>query len=119
MSSELFVVAIVLVAAFMAAVAQYMFKKSVPKFDVSIGGLLSLLRNRLIIMGLAVYIASFAFYLYALRSSELSFVYPTFASVFVFVLIMSRFKLKEHITLHRALGVGIVILGILIVAFTY
>lgn len=116
---ELTVVSIVLVAAFMAAVAQYMFKKYIWRFHADFRGLLRLAGNRMILLGLVVYIASFVAYLYALRSSELSFVYPTFASVFVFVLIFSKFKLKEEVTLHRAVGVAIVIIGIVLVALTY
>ncbi len=116
---ELVIVAIVLVAAFLAAVAQYIFKRSMPRFNAGIRGLLGLLQSRQILLGLAVYAGSLAIYLYALRFGALSFVYPTFASVFVFVLLFSRFWLGEHISMHRALGVAIVILGIALVALTY
>ena len=117
--NELLIVAVVLVSAFLAAVAQYIFKKSMPRFEMSISGLLELARNRQIILGLCVYVVSLVVYLYALSTSALSFVYPTFASVFVFVLLFSRFGLGERVSLHRSLGVAIVIAGIIIVALTY
>jgi multidrug transporter EmrE-like cation transporter len=117
--NEFLIIAIVLFAAFLAAVAQYIFKKSMPRFNMGISGLLELLRNRKIVLGLGVYAISLVVYLYALSTSALSFVYPTFASVFVFVLLFSKFGLGERISLHRALGVAIVIAGITIVALTY
>ena len=100
-------------------VSYYEVKKSMPRFNMGISGLLELLRNRKIVLGLGVYAISLVVYLYALSTSALSFVYPTFASVFVFVLLFSKFGLGERISLHRALGVAIVIAGITIVALTY
>lgn len=119
MAGETQIVAIVLVSAFMAAFAQYIFKKNMPRFSANLKGLIGLAANRRILLGVGIYMASLVVYLYALRSSELSFVYPTFASVFVFVLILSKFSLGEEITLHRIIGVAIVIAGIIIVALTY
>ena len=117
--NEAILVIIVLVAALLAAIAQYIFKKGMHRFDANLKGLLSLIKNKYVILGLFVYAVSLVIYLYALSTSALSFVYPTFASVFIFVLLFSRFKLKEQISFHRALGVAIVIVGIAIVALTY
>lgn len=119
MVSELVLVAVVLVSALIAAAAQYLFKSSMPRFDASPSGLISLVHSRGVVLGLLLYAASLVVYLYALSVGELSFVYPTFASVFVFVLLISRFKLGERITLHRAAGVALVVIGIAVIALTY
>ena len=116
---EMVLVLTVLLAAFLAAMAQYIFKRGMPRFDMSMRGFMALIGSRQVLLGLMVYAAGLVIYLYALSTSELSFVYPTFASVFVFVLILSKFMLKEQVTLPRALGVAIVIIGIVLVALTY
>lgn len=119
MSGELLIIAIVLASAFLAAAAQYLFKKHITRFSPDMKGVLSLARNRGMLAGAAIYAISLAIYLDALRLGELSFVYPAFASVFVFVLLISRFKLREKIGLGRIIGVALVVAGIAVVALTY
>ena len=119
MVSELLIVALTLLAALLAAVAQYLFKLHLPRFKFNLGGILALVRSRMVILGLAVYAISLLIYLGALKLGQLSFVYPTFASVFLFVLLISKFKLHEHISITRAAGVLVILAGILLVVFTY
>jgi uncharacterized membrane protein len=119
MVSEFVIIAVIMVSAVLAAIAQYIFKRNLNAFKFNINGIWSLAKNRAIILGLIVYAVSLVVYLGALRYGDLSFVYPTFASVFIFVLLISKFKLNERISLHRALGVALVIVGIAIVAVTY
>ena len=62
---------------------------------------------------------SFAIYLYALHSApEISFVYPIFASTFVFVLLISIFSLKEKAGIYRIAGIALIVLGIAVVSLT-
>ncbi len=119
MVGELLIIAVILVSAFMAAAAQYLFKKGLKRFRLEPHEIFSLIKNRAVAAGLIIYMVSLVVYLGALRYGDLSFVYPTFASVFVFVLLISKFKLGEMVSLHRATGVALVIIGIAIVAITY
>ena len=67
-----YVVILTVIAAAIAACAQYIFKRSVPQFRFSIKEIFSLARNRMIIAGILVYVIGLAFYLVALGSGELS-----------------------------------------------
>jgi uncharacterized membrane protein len=119
MVSEIVIVSATLCAAFIAALAQYLFKRSMPKISLNPRSLFLLIKDKGIVLGALLYLVSLVIYLYALRHGELSFVYPTFASAFVFVFLMSHFVLKEGISRRRALGMAAIIAGIIIVAVTY
>lgn len=119
MLGELEIIGITLLAAVIAAVAQYIYKRSVPRFGFSKEGIKSLVFNKGVWAGGVFYLISLVVYLKALGSGELSFVYPTFASTFVFIALISHFLLREKFSLRRYLGIALVVLGIIIVAFTY
>lgn len=118
MISELEVFFLTMLSALVAAYAQLLFKTGAVKFSFSVGNVMSLLRRRMIILGLLLYAVSLAVYLYALRFGELSFVYPAFSSTFIFVMLISRFKLKERITPKRAIGIAMIMLGIFLVVIS-
>ncbi len=111
-------IAITFVAAFFAALAQYFFKKAMPQFRFRIRDMLSLFRNRGIIIGIIAYFIGLAFYLYALKSGQLSFVYPVFSITFIFVALISLFKFRERVGVKRIAGFALIILGIIIIALT-
>ncbi|MEM0201051.1 MAG: hypothetical protein QXD23_01465 [Candidatus Micrarchaeaceae archaeon] len=119
MLNEFEVIGLTLFAAAIAATSQYLMKKSIHKFNISIKGIFSLLKNKFLLVSIFVYLISLVFYLIALSSGELSFVYPTFASTFIFVFIIAKLKLNETMTLHRSIGLILIVLGIFIVAMTY
>lgn len=111
-----YVVILTVIAAATVALAQYLFKKSVPKFRFNMPEIFSLLANRNIIIGLLIYLVGLVFYLLALGSGELSFVYPAFASTFIFVIAISHFALKEKVGYRRIAGVLFIIFGIILVS---
>ncbi len=116
---ELEVIAITLFSAFLASLAQIIFKKSLPQFKANIRDLIGLLKNKMILLGIVIYILSLPIYLFALRHGDLSFVYPTFASSFIFVLLLSRFFLHEEVSASRIFGIILVLAGIIIIAMTF
>lgn len=119
MLSELSIIGITLLAAVIAAVAQYVFKRSVPKFEIGARGIHRLVSGKGIWLGGALYLASLVVYFRALASGELSFVYPTFASTFLFVALISHFALGERMGARRMAGMALVVVGITLVALTY
>lgn len=119
MLNEIEIVGLTLMAAAVAATSQYLMKKSIHKFSIDIKGIFSLLKNKVLILSIFVYLISLIFYLIALSSGQLSFVYPTFASTFLFVFIIAKLKLNEPITLYRGVGLTLIVIGIIIVAMTY
>lgn len=112
------VIALTLIAAAIVAYAQYVFKKGVHRFSFSAKGIASLAHNRLVVIGVIVYIIGLGFYLAALSSGQLSFVYPAFSSTFIFVILISHFFLKERISIARFAGIALIIIGIVIVSLT-
>jgi drug/metabolite transporter (DMT)-like permease len=114
------IIGITLVSAMIAAVAQYLYKRGIGKFSFNLREIAGEFRKKDILMGGALYIASLALYLYALDNAPLiSFVYPVFASTFVFVLLISRFVFGERINLHRVLGMVLIVIGIAVISLTF
>ena len=114
-----YIIALTLVSALMIAFAQYNFKKEMPQFHITREGIVSILSKREIQLGLALYVIALGIYLVALSLGELSLVYPIFASVFLFVLLISRKMLKEMISPIRVLGIILIISGIVLTAMTF
>ncbi|VVB77077.1 4-amino-4-deoxy-L-arabinose-phosphoundecaprenol flippase subunit ArnE [uncultured archaeon] len=120
MQDVLVIIALTLTAAAISAFSQYLFKRNVKEFAFSIKGMMTVLRNRYTLLGLGMYFVSFLLYIYALHIAPIiSFVYPVFASTFIFVLLISKFVLHEKTTLPRVLGLCLIILGITLVSLTY
>lgn len=119
MLGELEVIGITVFAAFIVAIAQYIFKENLHKFGGNIKEVIGVFKNKGIIIGIIIYFIGLPIYLFALANGQLSFVYPTFASSFVFILIISKYALHEEVSKIRILGVVFVILGIVIIAMTY
>ena len=112
------VILITLVAALVASAAQLMYKKGLTKRLGSVRDIVLAFRSKWILLGFAGYMLSLVIYLYALAHADLSIVYPTFASVFIFVMLISVFALMERMSPARALGVLAIFAGIAIVAYT-
>ncbi|MEM3855907.1 MAG: EamA family transporter, partial [Candidatus Micrarchaeaceae archaeon] len=110
------VIGITLVAALFAAFAQYFFKKAMPKFRFRLPELIALLKNKTIIIGIVIYFIGLAIYLVALGKGQLSFVYPVFASSFIFIMLISKFMLNEKLTVMRVLGILLVFAGVVIIS---
>ncbi|MEM0147183.1 MAG: hypothetical protein QXR85_00935 [Candidatus Micrarchaeaceae archaeon] len=120
MASELFVVVLTLIAAAVAAYAQYIFKKYVRSFNLKFKEMLQTIFEKHVLFGIGLYVLSFVFYIYALHVAPIiSFVYPIFASTFVFVFLISKFVLKEPIGSIRLIGIVLIVIGIIAVTATY
>ncbi|MDE1846177.1 MAG: hypothetical protein KGH53_02765 [Candidatus Micrarchaeota archaeon] len=114
-----YIVLLTLISALMIAFAQYNFKREMPKFHITKEGMISIISNGKIQIGLVLYVVALGIYLVALSLGELSLVYPIFASVFLFVMLISHRMLKELVSPVRALGVVLIIAGIVLTAMTF
>ena len=112
------VIFITLVAAFIAALAQIIFKKNIKGEIKGAKGIIKLAKNRMVILGVCMYLMSLIVYLYALRDAPLSFVYPTFASTFIFVFILTAVIIKEKYSIYRIIGVLLIFIGIFIIGIS-
>lgn len=112
------IIFITLIAALIASFSQTLYKKGMTKRLNSIKEILFMFTKKPIIIGFLGYVASLGVYLFALSKAPLSVVYPTFASTFIFITILSSVVLKEKINTIRIAGMLIIFVGILTVALT-
>lgn len=112
------VIFITLVAALIASLSQLLFKKSMHRNIRSAREFVSVVMRRNTMIGILGYLGSFGIYLFALDNAPLSFVYPMFASTFVFVFIVSVLVLHERFNWKRALGMALILAGIVVISLT-
>jgi len=104
----------------MAAAAQYLFKGHITKLKMGLSGIMNLAKNKYIVAGLVIYALSFVVYVYGLsKAPTISFVYPIFSSSFIFVLLISKYALKEKVGWIRVAGILLIVIGISMIALTY
>jgi len=103
----------------MAAFGQFVFKKYVKDFGRNVSEILRVLTEKHMLGGILLYALSLGLYLYALRGAGISFVYPIFASSFIFVALISKYALGERLRITRIAGVFLIVSGIIMIAATY
>jgi multidrug transporter EmrE-like cation transporter len=76
--------------------------------------LFRLVLNPFVFSGLIFYVISTILWLIALSKTNLSFVYPFAALIFVLVMLSARFVFLEPVPLLRYFGIGMICLGFLL-----
>lgn len=105
---------LIFVPIILAALGQLILKtgmNQVGKFD-----LLRSFTNPIVLLGLGFYGASLILWMMVLTKENLSFVYPLVAFSYVVTVTLSRFVLHEPVPSLRWLGLGIIVVGILLIA---
>ncbi len=74
------------------------------------------LRSPLVLLGLFLYAISASAWIIVLSRVDLSYAYPFVALNFVLITIVSRLFLSETVPSLRWIGIGVICLGILLVA---
>ena len=112
--SELTVfICIFIVSVFISSVSQIMLKRSAQKtYESKIREYL----NPLVIVAYILFFGCTLISMYALKVVPLSMSPVLEASGYIFVAVLSRLFLKEKISKKKALGLGVIIVGILIYA---
>ncbi len=78
--------------------------------------LVAVFRNARLFAGVALYFLSAVFWLYGLSRVELSYAYPLLALNMILVTLGARWILKERVSALRWAGVGLIAVGIALVA---
>jgi drug/metabolite transporter (DMT)-like permease len=97
-------------AALLGAVAQILFKKSNPAFN------LSLLTNWWLIVGIALYGIGFIINLLAYRAGDASVLYPVIALSYFFVVVLAAVFLGEPLTTKKVVGSLLIVGGVSLIA---
>ncbi|MEW6095837.1 MAG: EamA family transporter [bacterium] len=69
-----------------------------------------------VIFGFSLYMFSALLWLWILQHADLSFAYPMLSLAYVFVVLSSKFILKEHVPLIRWIGVIVICIGIFLIS---
>jgi len=112
MRTQWWAVVLALVASVLAAAATFQVKRG------AAGSTVSLARFRLsprVLVAVALYLASSVLFLLSLRGAQISVILPVTALEYLWVILLAHYGLRERIGGAKALGIGCVILGLILV----
>lgn len=77
---------------------------------------LAIFTNRYFLIAMVFYLSDLVIYMYLLANLPLSITYPITGLQKIFIILYSRFLLKENITKIEYLGITLIQIGILLIA---
>jgi drug/metabolite transporter (DMT)-like permease len=106
-----------LISTIIGAFGSIFLKKGAEQFHIriNISGIIDLLKNWKIILGLGLYVLSTISFIYLLRTEELSLLYPMTSMAYIFVTLFSVFLLKEKMNIYKVSGIVCIVLGVILV----
>ena len=104
---------LVFLASILGAFGALYLKKASSKFRIS-----SQIKNINLIIGLFFYGFSTLIFLFALKFGELSIIYPLVSLTYVWVVLLSYFKLHESLNKFKIIGILLIVLGVSLIAYT-
>src|SRR5437867_1738504 len=112
-------IGLVFFCTFISAVAQLLFKKGadqLPKLvpTAILASPLIALRNPSLLAGLALYGLFMLMFVFALKDTELSILYPIISFGYVWVALLSFLFFHETINPSKACGITIIMLGVMV-----
>lgn len=78
--------------------------------------MLQLMRNPYIVGSCFIYVVSVFAWMAVLSRAEVSFAYPMTSIGYILTAVLGYLFLQEHVSLIRLIGIGIIILGVYLVA---
>jgi drug/metabolite transporter (DMT)-like permease len=117
MSNLILIISLVSVANIIGAFGSLFLKLGSKDFhmNISLNGIINILRNWRLILGVVLYVSSAVVFIATLRLGELSIIYPLTSMTYIFVTILSAWILKERINVYKILGVLCIITGVVFV----
>lgn len=111
----------VLVSVFLTVIAQLSFKRAVQRSEITekqklLWSMMRLLFGRYVFFGFLMYGISTIFWLIALSKLELSYAFPFISLALVLTCVFGAMFFKERLSFYRKLGIGIICIGILLIA---
>ena len=111
MNSKLFFTLILLFGFLVSAIAQILLKKSAQKEYAS---KIEEYLNPYVIISYAIFFGATLCTVIAYKKVDLSFGPILGTTEYIFVAVLSRLVLKEHISIRKIIGLGVIIAGIVI-----
>lgn len=116
-------ISIILLSILMSSTAHIFLKKGMMTYalnGVKSAGIVGLVwnvgTNPWVMGGMALHVSALVVWLWALSKVDISFAYPFLALGYVLVSAMAWFWLGEELSSMKILGMGIIIIGILVLA---
>ena len=111
----------ILISVLLAVIAQLSFKKGVQHPEITgkekhLWSMMRLVFGRYVFFGFLMYGISTIFWLIALSKLELSYAFPFISLALVLTSLFGALIFKEKLSFHRKLGIGIICVGILLIA---
>lgn len=78
--------------------------------------LLAIVKNVPVMLGMVMYGLSFVLWVKVLSKVELSYAYPLVSLGYIVIMLVSYFYFKEEISLYRAIGGSLIVIGVVFVA---
>ncbi|MEM4259895.1 MAG: EamA family transporter [Candidatus Woesearchaeota archaeon] len=100
---------LMVVSCFIGALGSLFFKLSAPNVEFNIS---KLIKNKYLFIGLIFYGVSCMLFVWLLKFSELSFLYPLASLTYVFIALLSIKYLHEKMNILKWLGIVFIILGV-------
>ena len=106
-----------LIAVIIGSFGSLFLKLGSEKFNIKLSfkGLIDIIKNWRLILGVVFYGLSAVFFIYALRLGELSVVYPLTSLSYILITILSALILKERINIYKIFGILFIVGGVVLV----
>ncbi|MBI2688396.1 MAG: EamA family transporter [Acidobacteria bacterium] len=111
MRTPLSSILLVLFASFVGSFGAIFLKAGADRLERTVKGVLT---NWRLPAGIMIYLTSFGMYTVAVKSGELTILYPMVSLGYLWTLIWSRLVFKEPLTRNKFIGVGMILFGVLV-----
>jgi len=111
------IIILIILSTLVGAFGSIFLKKGSHNFHIhiTVKGIIDILKNWRIILGLGLYVLSTILFIYMLKTEELSLLYPLTSLGYVFVTLFSVVWLKEKLNGYNISGILLIIAGVILV----
>ena len=111
MKTPLSSILLVLFASFIGSFGTVFLKAGADKLERTVRGVLT---NWRLAVGVCIFLTSFAMYTVAVKSGELTILYPMVSLGYLWTLFWSRLIFKEPLTRNKFVGIGMILCGVVV-----
>ena len=121
---KMFAISLVMICVLIGALGQVIWKQGMSSVDkinsindlAKFDTILKIFTNKYIILGVLLYVSAFIFWLAAMSTLDISFMYPLLSLAYLVTTFMAFLFLGEHVSGLRWVGTALVVLGCLLIA---
>jgi len=114
MATSFLAISLVIFSTVIGAIGAIFLKKAASDFSVK----LKFLLNKDFLLGMLFYTISIIIYLFALKFGELSVLFPTASTIYVWVSILSQKYLEEKMNGFKWFGILMILVGVILLTLS-